>query len=402
MTATFTVNEGDITVAAGNTGVSIVSNNASSVSFTGTLAQINALLTGTGTGTVVYNNNSNTPSASTPITLTVNDGGNTGADPGLTADGSSEEGSASQTINIAAINDNPGATGLVTDISVSEDVLSNVDLSAVNFTDPDAATGALSVTLSTSSGGELTLAADANLVFGGVATARTITGSLADLNSYFNTASNIQYLHSSAHTNGNDADTISVVINDNGNTGAGGGTDQNIGTVNVDITAVNDNPVNTVPGTQTVAEETAAVISGISISDVDATSNNLTTRLQVSNGTVNVSLAGAASLSAGVNGTADLTIQGTLADINATLASLSYTGNADVVGINADTLTVTTDDLGNSGSGGAQSDIDSIQIDITGINDTPEVAGPGTAYSCLLYTSPSPRDATLSRMPSSA
>ena len=91
MTATFTVNEGDITVAAGNTGVSIVSNNASSVSFTGTLAQINALLTGTGTGTVVYNNNSNTPSASTPITLTVNDGGNTGADPGLTADGSSEE-----------------------------------------------------------------------------------------------------------------------------------------------------------------------------------------------------------------------------------------------------------------------------------------------------------------------
>ena len=175
-------------------------------------------MTGTGTGTVVYNNNSNTPSASTPITLTVNDGGNTGADPGLTADGSSEEDSASQTINIAAINDNPGATGLVTDISVTEDVLSNVDLSAVSFTDPDAA-GALTVTLSTSSGGELTLSADANLTFGGVATARTITGSLADLNSYFNTASNIQYLHPTAHTNGNDADTISVVINDNGNTG---------------------------------------------------------------------------------------------------------------------------------------------------------------------------------------
>ena len=96
---------------------------------------------------------------------------------------------------------------------------------------------------------------------------------------------------------------------------------------------------------------------------------------------MNVSLAGAAAISAGVNGSADLTIQGTLADINATLASLSYTGNADVVGINADTLTVTTDDLGNSGSGGAQSDIDSIQIDITGINDTPEVTGPGTAYS---------------------
>ena len=34
---------------------------------------------------------------------------------------------------------------------------------------------------------------------------------------------------------------------------------------------------------------------------------------------------------------------------------------------------------------------------------TGEVLGPnGEVYHCLLYTSPSPRDATLSRMPSSA
>ena len=174
-------------------------------------------------------------------------------------------------------------------------------------------------------------------------------------------------------------DSISVVINDNGNTGPGGGTDQNAGTVNVDITAVNDNPVNTVPGTQIVAEETVAVISGISITDVDVASNNLTTRLQVLNGTLNVSLNGAAAISAGVNGSADLTIQGTVTDINATLASLSYTGNTDVVGINADTLTVTTDDLGNTG-GGALSDTDTIQIDINAVNDTPVVSGPATAY----------------------
>ena len=32
----------------------------------------------------------------------------------------------------------------------------------------------------------------------------------------------------------------------------------------------------------------------------------------------------------------------------------------------------------------------------------PEIANAQKAYSCLLYTSPSPRDATLSRMPSSA
>ena len=39
-----------------------------------------------------------------------------------------------------------------------------------------------------------------------------------------------------------------------------------------------------------------------------------------------------------------------------------------------------------------------------GINllDTAESYGGGQARDCLLYTSPSPRDATLSRMPSSA
>ena len=52
------------------------------------------------------------PSASTTITLTVNDQGNTGADPGDTGDGSSEEHSAAQTINITAVNDGPEFLGL--------------------------------------------------------------------------------------------------------------------------------------------------------------------------------------------------------------------------------------------------------------------------------------------------
>ncbi|MCA9128695.1 MAG: cadherin-like domain-containing protein, partial [Planctomycetales bacterium] len=120
MTATFTVGEGDITLVAGDSGVTITANNASTVSFTGTLSQIDALLTGTSTGTIVYNNGSDTPVASTTITLTVNDGGNTGADPSLTGDGSSEEDSASQTINITAVNDIPTTTP-VTLMAIAED-----------------------------------------------------------------------------------------------------------------------------------------------------------------------------------------------------------------------------------------------------------------------------------------
>ena len=233
----------------------------------------------------------------------------------------------------------------------------------------------------------MTLAADGSLTFGGTATARTITGSLADLNAYFDNASNVQYLHGTQHINGDDADTITVVINDNGNTGTGGGADQTLGTVNVDITAVNDAPVQTVPGSQTVAEETTTAITGISIGDVDAGGSIVTTRLQVSSGVLHITLSGSASVSAGADGSGDLTILGTATDINATLASLTYTGDPNVTGIGADTLTVTTDDQGNTGSGGNQTDVDMIQIDITGVNDTPVISGPASAYTVNEQTS---------------
>ena len=100
-----------------------------------------------------------------------------------------------------------------------------------------------------------------------------------------------------------------------------------------------------------------------------------------------MSLSGSASISSGSNGSGDLTIQGSITDINTTLASLTYTGNTDIVGTAADTLTVTTNDLGNTGSGGAQSDVDNIQIDITPVNDTPVVSSPGSAYSVNEQTS---------------
>ena len=142
-------------------------------------------------------------------------------------------------------------------------------------------------------------------------------------------------------------------------------------TVGQTVNAINDAPVNTIPGPQTVIEETTTAINGISISDVDANGANLTTRLLVTNGVLSVTLAGSATISAGSNGTNDLTILGVVADINATLATLTYTGNLNVTGIAADTLIVRTGDGGNTGAGGALQDTDNIQIDITPLNDVP-------------------------------
>ena len=152
------------------------------------------------------------------------------------------------------------------------------------------------------------------------------------------------------------------------------GASSNNVTVGLTITPQNDAPVNTIPGTVTVDEDTPASIAGISISDNDAAGGDLTTRLMVSNGTLDVTLAGSATISAGANGSSDLTIQGTIADINASLASLTYTGNLNLSGIAADSLVVRTGDGGNTGAGGVQQDTDTIQLDINSINDAPTIS----------------------------
>src|SRR5439155_14297020 len=97
--------------------------------------------------------------------------------------------------------------------------------------------------------------------------------------------------------------------------------------------AVNDAPVNTVPGPQTTNEDTVLAIPGITVADVDVAETaggTLTVALSVLNGTLDVTPVGAAVVTGG--GTAVLTIDGLPADINATLATLLYTPNLDFSG----------------------------------------------------------------------
>ena len=115
LTAIFTVGQGRVLIDPDPSGVTVSSGNRTdTVTFSGTEAQINALLDGT-SGTITYLDDqtlaSDAPSASTTITLTVNDQGNTGTDPGTSGNTSSEEGSASQTINVTAVNDVPTFLG---------------------------------------------------------------------------------------------------------------------------------------------------------------------------------------------------------------------------------------------------------------------------------------------------
>ncbi len=136
-------------------------------------------------------------------------------------------------------------------------------------------------------------------------------------------------------------------------------------TVNITVNPVNDAPVNAVPGIQSTSENAALVFSSangnqISISDVDAGSNSVQVTLTATDGTL--SLGNTAGLSVTGNGTATVTISGGISDINARLEGTSFVPAAGFAG--TATVQVTTNDQGNSGSGGALSDVDSLNVTV--------------------------------------
>ena len=121
------------------------------------------------------------------------------------------------------------------------------------------------------------------------------------------------------------------------------------------------------PGTQTTAEDTPRAITGLAISDVDAGTSSMTVTLAVTIGTLTVS--GGSAAIAG-SGTSTVVLTGTVAQINATLAAtVTFVPGANFNG--SATLTMTTSDNGNSGAGGVLTDIDTVAITVTPVNDAP-------------------------------
>ncbi|MDD3325897.1 MAG: DUF4347 domain-containing protein, partial [Zoogloea sp.] len=268
---------------------------------------------------------------------------------------------ATLTIDLAAANDGPQVT-VPTTITVTEDVASA--LTGIVFADVDAASGSVVATLSVPSG---TLAATSGggVTVGGSASALTLTGSLTSINAFI-AASGVSYTTAS---NALAPVTLTVALNDGGNTGSGGSLGVS-STLTLDVTAVNDAPTITVPGTQTVAEEGSLTISGISFGDVDADSGDVSVTLTVAHGTL--SLGGDTSgitITAGADGSTTMTISGTLAAVNAAVTSLGYVPSLDFSG--ADSLQLAIDDGGNSGTGTALSASTSLTLTVTGANDAP-------------------------------
>ena len=233
------------------TGVTVAGTNTA-LTVRGTLADLNNYFDNVSSIQYVHGTPNLTGDNVDTIQVNVNDNGNTGSGDGTEVD------LGTVNVNISAVNDNPSNAGdLPDDITVTEDQLSNVDLSLMDLSDVDADGGELTVTLTTGTGGQLTGVAGTGITVAGTNTALTVRGTLADLNNYFDNVSSIQYVHGTPNLTGDNVDTIQVNVNDNGNTGSGDGTEVDLGTVNVNISAVNDNPSNAgdLPDDITVTED---------------------------------------------------------------------------------------------------------------------------------------------------
>ncbi|MNF54019.1 Poly(beta-D-mannuronate) C5 epimerase 4 [compost metagenome] len=148
-----------------------------------------------------------------------------------------------------------------------------------------------------------------------------------------------------------------------------GNVDQTPATVSILINPINDAPVNQLPAGYTTNEDTVLKLSGLSVSDVDVTSGLISVTLAVASGTLSAATASGVSVTG--SGTDSIVLSGTLAEINAYLAEPATQPNylpvADASG--SVTLTMTSNDGGNTGTGGVLIDIDTTTITINSVAD---------------------------------
>jgi uncharacterized delta-60 repeat protein len=355
----------DLTLAVSNGAIRFVSlsglivdggaNNSATVTVRGTIAQLNSALAGTN---LVYRSNPLVSGTET-LSLSLNDNGNTGTG---------------------------GPQTLSKNVSITvmphiAPVLSKIETTALAFTEGNSAKNITSALTATDSDSAALVGATVwisnNFASGedvlGFANQNGITGNYdgsTGVLTLSGTATTAQYQSALRSVTYRDSSqnpstatrTISFRVND----GAAQNNLSNVATRNVTVTAVNNAPQITVPPTApSGSKNTDIVINGISVADIDGNSGVENLTLTVKNGTVRfVSLAGITVISGG-NNTKTMTVQGSIAALTVALSggNLIYHSNSIFTG--SDTLSLTLNDNGNTGTGGAKSASGSLQIHVS-------------------------------------
>nr|WP_306790067.1 cadherin-like domain-containing protein [Methylomonas fluvii] len=330
-----------------------------------TNARVNTLMRNT-----VYWNWSETPPASVQIDWTFSDvnNGAQGSGAALTTTGST-------TVNITGVNDAP-IINVVSARTTDEDIVKRFSAwigNAITISDVDAGSSNLEMTISAING-TVTLGGLVGLTFsvgdGSADTTMTFRGTLAAINTALD---NIDYM---PDVNYSGPGGMQFTLNDLGNTGTGGNLVATATQV-ITVNPVNDAPTATItPASYSATEQTSLTLhgTGLSIADVDTGSSSVQATVSVVSGTLTAS-AGTTGVTVSGSGTGSITLTGSVSQINTLLAgsssgSLSYTINSDTPPA-TDTLTLSVNDQGNTGSGAALSGFDVATISITAVNDAP-------------------------------
>ncbi|WP_196298688.1 DUF4347 domain-containing protein, partial [Stutzerimonas stutzeri] len=351
VTATFSVASGTLSATSGG-GVT-VGGTSSALTLTGTVANINAFIAGNNLAFTTAAN----ATANVILTVAIDDGGNTGC-------GGAQTDSDTVTLQVAAVNDAPAVTAPVS-IGVAEDV--SAALTGISFADVDAGNSIVVATFSVASGTLSASSGSGVTVAGSGSGSLTLTGTVADINAFI-AASGVSF---QTALNATSNVVLTVGINDGGNTGSGGAQSDST-TVTLTVTAVNDAPVNSIPAAQSTDQDSVLVFSSgngnqVSISDVDAGGGIVRVMLTASNGLITLSGTAGLSFITG-SGTANsvMTFEGSVADINLAMNGMVFSPTGGYNG--PASLQIATNDLGLSGSGGNQTDTDTIAISVNSLN----------------------------------
>jgi len=313
---------------------------------------------------VTYNNTSQAPDETNrTIEFVVNDGVD-------------DSNMATKTVTVSAVNDDPVLNLQSTSETVDEEgtlTFNSGNSNLISVTDIDAGVNDIEVTMSVMDGvidiqnGDLSALTSSS----GDGTANvTLTGTLANVNTALD---GMQY-EPNADFFGND--DLVVDVSDLGSTGSGGAKNDN-GIVMITVNNLdNDPPVNSVPGTQNAVEDTDFFFSSgngnaITVSDPDAMGADIEMMLTVTDGTITLGTTAGIMITGGADGSATVTFTGTTTEINTAMDGMFYSPTMDFTG--TATLDVDSDDLGNTGTGGAQTDSDNVDIDVAPGNDPPSI-----------------------------
>ncbi len=282
------------------------------------------------------------------------------------------------TSNSAPVNTAPTISGQPSDVTVTEDTASNLDLSTTTFVDNDAG-DTLTVTLAASAG-TMTAASSADVTIGGPGSGSlTLSGTAANINSYLDNVSNIQYT-GAQNVNGDNAATLTISASD------GDASLISNPTVNIDITAVNDAPVVDTGGYETdfVAGSSTGVLvvdSTFSITDIDDANMESAVITLSGNGdgaSETLSIDGTPATGITVTYTSntriDLSGSATKAHYENLIKQIKYNNSVAAASATAGDRTITI--TANDGEGDSSAEASTVAVVIAPLVDT----GPGTTY----------------------